>query len=181
MTVLTRNPGNLDLFQSTKFRLVFSRLPGTTFFCQSINIPGVSLTEIPRYTPFVDLFVPGEKIVYDTLNINFLVDEQLQVWEQLHDWIRAMTFPKEFYEYRTMDQLSQTNAYRKNIGLPVQYTDAVLSIHSNKNNPTMRFHFKDVFPTALTAITMNAADTADIIITSDATFRFSYYEIERIS
>lgn len=180
MTVLTRNPTNLDLLQSTKFRLSFSRLPGTTFFCQSVNLPGVSLTEIPRYTPFVDLFVPGEKIVYDTLNINFLVDEELQVWEQLHDWIRSMTFPKEFDEYRTMDQLSAVSAYRRASDLPPQYTDAMMTIHTNKNNPNIRIHLTDVFPTSLSSVTMNAADTADVIVTADATFRFSYFNIQRI-
>jgi len=181
MTALTRNPANLDLLQSTKFRLNFSRLPGVTYFCQSVNIPGVSLSEVPRQTPFVDLYVPGEKIVYDTLNITFLIDEDIVSWQQLHDWIRSCTFPKEFDEYRTMDQLSSVGAHRRHIKLLPQYCDAHLSIHTNKNNPNFRLHFIDLFPTTLSSILLNTGDTADNIMQADATFRFSYYNIERLA
>ena len=66
MTALNRNPINTDLLQSTKFRVTFARLPTVTYFCNSANLPGISLTEIPMPTPFVDLYMPGEKAVYDT-------------------------------------------------------------------------------------------------------------------
>ena len=99
MTSLTRTPTNTDLLQSTKFRVTFDRLPGATYYCQSANLPGVSLTEIVRSTPFIDLFVPGEKMIYDTFNITFLVDEDLRAWTELHDWIRGITFPTDFKEY----------------------------------------------------------------------------------
>ena len=98
MTVLNRNPINPDLLQSTKFRVTFSRLPGVTYFCNSANLPGISLTEIPMPTPFVELYLPGEKAIYDTFNITFLVDEDLRAWTELHDWIRGATFPPEFEE-----------------------------------------------------------------------------------
>jgi len=74
MTTVNRNPKNTDLLQSTKFRLTFERLPTMTYFCQSANFPGISLTEVPRQTPFVDLYMVGDKLVYDTFNITFLVD-----------------------------------------------------------------------------------------------------------
>ena len=83
MSAITRNPQNLDLLQSTKFRLSFGRLPGITYFCQSANFPGLSITEVQRSTPFVDLYVAGEKLVYDTFNVTFLVDEDLQTWTEI--------------------------------------------------------------------------------------------------
>lgn len=176
MTAVTRNPTNLDLLQSTKFRLIFNNLPGITYFCQNINIPGVSLSEIPRHTPFIDLYVPGEKLVYDTLNITFLVDEEMRTWEQLHDWLRALTFPTDFNEYAQLPKITN-RSYPKQ---QPQYSDASFTVHTNKNNPNIRFQFKDLFPTTLSPILLNASDTADNIITADATFRFSYYNIERI-
>jgi len=176
MTALTRNPTNVDLLQSTKFRLVFNNLPGITYFCQNINLPGLSLTEVPRYTPFIDLYVPGEKLVYDTLNITFLVDEDLRGWEQLHDWMRALTFPTDFNEYAKLPKITNKEFPKQQ----PQYSDALFTLYSNKNNPNVRFMFKDVFPTTLSPILFNASDTADNIITADATFRFSYYNIERI-
>ena len=180
MAVNNRNPENKDILQTTKFRFNFSRLPNITFFCQNVNIPGVSMSEIPRNTPFIDLYVPGDKMLYDTLNVTFLVDEDLRGWQSLHDWIRAMTFPTEFKEYRDLDKLATTASYRKQFSLPPQYSDAELTVYTNKNNVNFKVLFKDVFPTSVGSILFNAADNADSITSSDATFRFSYYDIERI-
>lgn len=179
MTALNRNPTNKDLLQSTKFRLVFSNLPGITYFCQSINLPGVSLSEVPRNTPFIDLYVPGEKLIYDVLNITFLVDEDLRAWEQIHDWIRALTFPTDFSEYADLPRITNSG-FRSFSRQQPQYVDASFTAFTNKNNENIRFNFKELFPTTLSSIQFNASDTADNIITADASFRFSYYNIERI-
>jgi hypothetical protein len=181
MTALNRNPVSFDLLQSTKFRVTFERLQGLTYFCQSANLPGVSLTEIPVPTPFVDLYVPGEKLVYDTFNLTFLVDEELRAWTEIHDWIRGLTFPTDFKEYVDLAKQSNGANIRKiNSYAKPQYSDASLSIYSNKNNVNFRIKLYEVFPTSLSTILFNTGDTAENIVTADATFRFSYYDYERI-
>lgn len=179
---MARNPSNRDILQSTKFKLNFTRLPGLTFFCQTANLPGISLTEIIRPTPFVDLYQPGEKAIYDTLNVTMLVDEDLKDWEAIHDWLRAMTFPKEFEEYAKMDaNFRDTKIMRGGAGkLPPQYADATLTIFTNKNNANIRVMFKDCFPTTLGGIQFSSLDSAENIITTDVSFRYSYYNLERI-
>ena len=158
----------------------FDRLPGMTYFCQSANFPGIALTEIVRPTPFVDLYMPGEKAIYDTFNITFLVDEDLRSWTEIHDWIRGMTFPTEFEEYVNLQRQS-TNSWQKgNFTKAAQYSDASLTFYTNKNNPNFRLKFIDIFPTSVSTIIVNTGDTAENIITADATFRFSYYDYERI-
>lgn len=182
MTVLTRSPGSTDLLQTTKFRVTFDYLPGMTFFCQSANFPGLSLTEIPVPTPFVDFYVPGEKLVYDTFNITFLIDEKMLAWTEIHDWIRGLTFPTEFKEYFDLRKRGeiQTSRFSPIQKIKPQYGGAVLSVYSNKNNPKFRVKFNDVFPTSLSSIIFNTQDTAENVAVADATFRFSYYDYERI-
>lgn len=180
MTALNRNPQNTDLLQSTKFRVTFSKLPGVTFFCTSANLPGISLTEIPMPTPFVDLYLPGEKAVYDTFNITFLVDEDLKAWTEVHDWIRGATFPTNFEEYVNLARTNQGANIRTPSQRPPSYSDATLTIYTNKNNPNFRVKFVDLFPTNVGSLIFSAGDSAENIITADATFRFSYYNYERI-
>lgn len=180
MGAIERNPANRDILQSTKFRLVFNRLPGLTFFCQTVNLPGISLTEVMRPTPFVDLYHPGEKAIYDTLNVTMLVSEDLADWLAIHDWIRGMTFPKEFEEYVKMDSMFRDSVMRRGSKLPIAYTDASLSIFTNKNNPQWRVMFKDCFPTNIGSIQFSSLDSAENIITADATFRFSYYDLQKV-
>jgi len=174
MTILTRNPENTDLLQSTKFRLTFDRLPGVTYFCQVANFPGVSLTEVIRSTPFVDLYVPGEKLIYDTFNITFYVDEDLRTWLEFVGLSR--TAKQAVRSSTTVD----TQFLRDQLEKRPQYGNAILTIYTNKNNPNIRVKFYDIFPTTLSTILFNTTDTAENIAISDATFRFSYYDYERI-
>jgi hypothetical protein len=174
MNALTRNPSNPNYLHPNKFTLNFSRLPNTQFFCQVINLPGVSLGEVPRNNPFIDLYSPGEKILYDLLSVTFIVDEDLQTWLEVHNWIRAMTFPTGFDEYANLGNLSQFSN-------PVnpQFSDAYLTILSSANNPNYRIHFIDCFPTSLSSIIFTSSDSPDSVLTADLTLRFAYYNIEK--
>ena len=102
MTALNRAPSNPNFLHANKFTLSFDRVPNVQYFVQSVSVPGISLSEVQRSTPFVDLYSPGEKAIYDSLVVTFHVDEELRGWKEIHDWIRAMTFPTDFNEYESL-------------------------------------------------------------------------------
>ena len=181
MTAITRNPTNPNPLIGSRFILSFGRVPNVQYFCQSVSVPGISMSEVPQNTPFVDLYRPGEKAIYDLLNVTFIVDEQLKAWLEIHDWIRAMTFPTDFKEYQNLSLLSKQAGIRQELGIGAQYSDATVTILSSANNPTHRFKFYEVFPTTLSTFVMSASDTPDSIITADATFRYSYYDVDIVS
>ena len=176
MTAITRNPTNPNMLQPNKFTLNFTRLPNVQYFCQGVSIPGISLSEVPQNTPFVDLYVPGEKAIYDLMNVTFYIDEELTAWKEIHDWIRAMTFPTEFEEYQRLGRLARNTGPTKT----PQYSDATITVFSSSNNPLYRFKFKDCFPTTLSTFVMSATDSPENIMTADCTFRFAYYDIEKL-
>ena len=176
MTAIDRNPTNQNFLHPNKFTLNFSRLPNTQFFCQAVNLPGVSIGESIRTNPFVDLYSPGEKIIYDVLNVTFVVDENLATWREVHDWIRGMAFPTDFKEYRDLASLSRyTNPVQP------QFSDAFLTILTSANNPNYRVHMVDCFPTSLSSIVFTSSDSPDSVLTADATFRFAYYNIDKMN
>ena len=178
MTATNRNPSNPNFLQPNKFQLNFARSPNVQYFCQSLSVPGISMSEVPQMTPFVDIYVPGEKAIYDLLNITFLVDEELKSWIEIHDWIRAMTFPKEFAEYGKLDRL---NKYTTHVQTKTpQYSDATVTLLSSSNTPYYKFKFYGVFPTTLSTFIMSATDSPDTVLTADATFRYMYYDIEKL-
>jgi hypothetical protein len=176
MTAITRNPSNPNFLQPNKFILTFSRLPNIQYFCQTVTVPGISMSEIPQFTPFVDAYLPGEKAIYDLLNITFMIDENITSWKEVHDWIRAMTFPENFEEYKNLTNLNPNRSQR----LKPQYSDAKIVLLSSSNNPKIEFNFYDVFPTSLSTIIMSAQETPDSVITADATFRYTYYDIKYV-
>ena len=134
MTVLNRNPSNPNMLQPNKFTLNLSRAPNLQYFCQTVTLPGLSTSEIPVQNPFVELYAPGEKAIYDTLNVTFLVDAEMTAWLEIHDWLRAMTFPTDYEEYRNLGQLNKfTTALNSK---SPQYTDGAVTILSAANKPT---------------------------------------------
>lgn len=178
MTVLNRNPSNPNMYQPNKFQLNFSRVPNIQYFCQMITLPGISTSEIPVNNPFVELYSPGEKAIYDVLNITFLVDMELKAWLEIHDWLRALTFPYEYEEYQNLGQLNRFTSAAKS-KLP-QFSDGSVTLLSASNKPYFKFNFVDLFPIALSGFTVSATDSPETVITADATFRFTYYDVEKL-
>ena len=166
------------MLQPNKFTLNLSRAPNLQYFCQTVTLPGISTSEIPVQNPFVELYAPGEKAIYDTLNITFLVDAEMTAWLEIHDWLRAMTFPTDYEEYRNLGQLNKFTT-ASNSKSP-QYTDGAVTILSAANKPYFKINFIDMFPISLGGFMMSATDTPETIITSDATFRFTYFNVEKL-
>ena len=174
---ISLQPGNQNLAQSAKFQLNFSRLPYVTFFCMAANIPGISLEPLPHKTLFVQLYVPGDKIMYENLEVKFIVDEDYRSWQSVHDWIRGMTFPENFQEY---DNLKLQSRNQLTINKTPQYSDAILSVYTNKNNPHIRVQYIDCFPVSLSSIEFDTENDADHIIYATASFKFAYYNLIRL-
>lgn len=178
MTAIVRTPTNPNFLQPNKFQLNFSRTPNVQYFVQSLSVPGISLSEVPTTNPFLDLFSPGEKAIYDLLSVTFLIDEEMKSWLEIHDWIRAMTFPRDFEEYQKLPRLSKYTSLA-NDKAP-QFSDATITLLSSSNTPYYRFKFHDVFPTSISTFVMAATDDPSNPMTADATFRYSYYDIEKL-
>jgi hypothetical protein len=168
-------PENTNLLQQTKFVLTFPRLPNIQYFCQEVNIPGISLTEIQQTNPFIDLYRPGNKLQYDLLEIKFLIDEDLRSWIELHDWIRGMAFPDSFAEYQNLKNISPMIT---NTATP-QYYDGSLQVLSALNNTRINVLFYDLFPVSITGINFASVDDSTTTLTASASFRFTYYNFER--
>lgn len=169
LSALTQIPENTSFLQPTKFTFTFPQLPFLRYFCQTATIPGVSTSEIPVPTPFVTTYRHGEKLTYDSFTINALVDEDLRVWQETYDWLVALTKPKQFDQY---------NRFKTSEGS--LYHDSFLTLNTNANLPNMRFKFKDCHPVSIGSLAFSSADNADTTMMLDITFRYDYYEIDRM-
>jgi hypothetical protein len=172
---LDRIPETVNPLYPNKFRLDFARLPEISYFCQMVTIPGISIGESLQPTPFVDLYLAGDKMVYDYLTVTFMVDENLLGWNSLYLWLRGLTFPTDFAEYRTLNKLNKFNAAQAT--KKPQYSDGTLTILKASNVSNLMFKFYDCFPTSLGAIPLSTMDSPDNIVTCDVTIRYSYFDL----
>ena len=71
-SALTRQPQNTNLLQVTKYILTLPRVTNVQYFCQEASLPGVSISQISRQTPIVDLWSPGSKLTVSGSNSSSL-------------------------------------------------------------------------------------------------------------
>ena len=166
MTALTRTPQNTNPLQPTKFLLTFARIPATQYFCQEVNIPGVTLGEVDRATPFLDMYSPGTKLKYDPLDVTFVVNEDLQSWKDMYNWFTSIADPDGFEQRDHSRELQQNK----------KFSDATLTVLSALNNPIIRIQYSNVFPLTMGDIKFDTKLSADTIITCTATFRYQSYK-----
>lgn len=166
MTAITRSPQNTNLLQPTKFLLTFNRIQTVQYFCQSVNLPGVSLGEVNRATPFLDMYSPGTKLTYSPLEIVFLIDEELQSWKNLYNWFLSMADPDGFEARDGSKELQSIK----------HFSDATLTILSGLNNPIIRIQYSNVFPLTIGDIQFDTTQSADNLVTARATFRYQSYK-----
>ena len=187
---IDRQPDKLDYLSPTQFRFGIHQLPKVEFFVQTCNLPGLTMnnTEIPN--PFKNIPVMGEKIEYEDLNLTFLVDEYLENYLQLHQWLTAIGFPEKREQFRThRDVTSNTPAsggtpsvdtINSAVADKAMYSDAYLMILSNKNNPIVEIDFKNVFPTSIGGLSVDGGATDVEYLTCDVTFKYQIYEIRTL-
>ena len=170
-----QKPTNTNPLQTTKFVLTMPRISNTQYFCQKVNLPGVTIGEAMQNTPFVDLYRAGDKLSYETFNVSFIVDEDLASYMEIHNWMKCIAFPENFEQYRHLKALSQFTIDSRQ----PQYAEGSLIVLSNLNNPKFRFDFVQMWPTSLSGIDFSTMDTEVPTITADVTFRFAYYTMMR--
>ena len=69
------------------------------FFVQTANIPGISLGELVIPTPYKDIPYVGDKVTYENLTIQFIVDEHLENYIEMHNWMIGIGFPKSRQQF----------------------------------------------------------------------------------
>ena len=187
---LARQPDQLDYASPTQFRFGIHQLPKVEFFTVSANLPGITAGTVNYATPFKDIPTMGEKLEYENLSISFIVDEYLENYISLHNWMVGIGFPEKREQFRTFrDVTSNTPASGKTpptdlVGKAVpdkaMYSDAFLQILSNKNNPIVEVNFENIFPISLSALdfTQTATDVEYMVATAE--FAYQIYEIKTL-
>ena len=184
---LNRQPDKLDYTSPTQFRFMINQLPKVQFFTTAANIPDISLGEAVIPTPYKDIPIMGDKITFGNLDVSFIVDEYLENYVSIHNWLIGIGFPKnrqQFSSFRSDTSNNPTSAKTVSVdsvgkATPDRgmYSDATLTILSNKNNPLVEVRYSDLFPVSLSALNYSQDATDVTYQTAEISFRYKLYEI----
>ena len=60
------------------------------------------------------------------------------------------------------------------------FSDSILTVLSNKNNPVVECRFEDCFPTSLSSLDYSQNQTDVEYLTAEVTFKYKIYEIKTL-
>ena len=152
---------DMTFVSPTGFKLLIDSLkyPNAQFAVQSASIPEVSIGTSVLSTPQRDLELPGDKVGYEDFSVNFLVDENLVNYTEIHDWILGMALEPE------VDNQNKTR-------------DMTLMVLDSHNNVSRQIRFIDAYPTSLSTLEFDATATDINYLVGTVNFKYSYFQLE---
>ena len=189
MAALNTQPTNPQFLSPLGFDFRIRKLPNVNYFIQSVSLPGVQLGEANLPTPFINVPIPGDHMTFGDLVLAFRVDENMENYVELFNWIQYLGFPESFNQSK---QLHNQEGLKGLTGpQDVQRTgrslgegatsDCTLTVLNSASNPNMSIDFLDAFPTSMTDLLFDVRATDVEYVEAAATFRFRMYKISTVS
>lgn len=172
MSAIDNTPSNKNFLSPLNFKFQIKKAPHVNFFIQKVNIPSITLPTPESTNPFVNIPYPGEHLKYGNLEISFKVDEDLQNYLEIHNWLVALGKPENFDQYKTIQNIDPATGN----GI---YSDISLHILSSTKMPNYEIIFIDGFPVSLSDVSFNSVDSDVNFIQASAVFRYTYYNINK--
>lgn len=166
-------PENKNILSPLGYKFVISRLPNVVYFCQSVAVPGITLQDIKTGTPFVDLNFAGESINFGNLSLIFKVDEDMENYREIFNWIVGLGFPEKFEQYSALKATERDNGGIR--------SDASLIITSSTMNENLEIYFRDIFPTSLNNLNFDSRLGDVDYITASVTFSIRDFEVNKMA
>lgn len=157
-----------NFLQPTGFKVVVlrKRFKNLEFFAQSVQHPDLSVA--PSIAPYrrTNALLPGDKLEYGTLTIDAIMDENMNVYKEMHNWLKSTVQDC----YKPPSTLTSANQ-------DVSVYDISLMVLSSHNNAIDTIRYKDTFPISIG--TVNFQSTADAVqyVTFPITFAYTTFTI----
>ena len=174
-------PENLSYLAPTQFELLVKKLPNTKYFSTGVNVPSVSVAEVQQPTNLGrNVLIPGDKINFGEITVTFIVDENMENWTELYQWMSQITSSTDPEKYRSLvGAARRADLPYDGSGDPdAVYSDMTIVVTTAANNPNRYIRIEGAFPTSLGEITMDTTVAGGLsYVTCTASFQFTTFEI----
>lgn len=169
---------NRNYLSPVGFKFVITKAPKADFFSNSASIPGINLGFALQTNYLRDIPVAGDKLTFEDFTLSFFVDENLENYMEVQNWLRGLGYPdsvEEFIDLKKDDTYTPDPSAKNALN---EYSDATLIVYNSSFNEIVKVKFRDVFPVSLSTINFDASVGDIDYVTADATFKYSIYDIE---
>ena len=192
---LQRQPTKLDYASPTQFKFSILKLPKVEYFCTSVNVPGIELSSGGQQgTMLKDIPLPGNKLTYEPLQMRFIVDENLENFQEIHGWLVGLGYPRDHAEFQNLltagtdrfpSRTTSKSTEPGKVKFPAAdtggtFSDATLTVLSSKNNAQVEVRFRDLYPTGLTGLQYNQQASDVDYLTATVSFSYLIYDFASV-
>ena len=160
---------NFNHLNPTGFKVTISRefYPHLQYFAQSVQHPGLEVAPVELgYKGVSNVPFTGNSIQNSSVTMDILMDENMESYKEMYDWMLRMTNEKHKLSSRRFTT-DRTNP------VPTSYCDISLSILTSSNNANKLINYRNAFPISIGDIQLNVEATE--YITFPVSFRFDYF------
>ena len=163
---------NRNFLSPVGFKFTLARYPKVSFFVTSARLPEITLGTAIQPSYLKDLDVPGDKLVYGDFTLRFLVDENMENYMVIHNWLTGLGFPETTQQFK--DLTTDADGIRD---LNKQFSDGSLHILNSNFRDVAIVKFKYLFPTSLSSLEFESSDTDINYFTAEVSFRYTVYNV----
>lgn len=182
MTAITDIPTNKNFLSPLGFTFTIKKTPNINFFVQSASIPSIGLGQSDIQTPFNKLPIPGDKIDFGTLSVSFRVDEDMNNFQEIFDWMISIGFPENFAQYNNI--AAARGKFGGALNSPMSgegvYSDASLMVLNSVKAPIVEVAFKDLYPIQISEIVFDTKITDVDYVDCNVTFAYRSFTLNRL-
>lgn len=173
MSAVDNTPENRNFLSPLNFKFTIKKAPHVNFFIQKANIAEMALPSPIAPNEFVKAPYPGDHINFGKLNITFKVDEDLQNYLEIHNWIKGLGFPETYDQYKELE----TKPFWTGESI---YSEISLMILSSTKMANYEVIYTDAYPVLLSQLEFDTTDEDVKYMTASASFDYTYYSISKI-
>ena len=163
---------NRNFLSGVGFKFNLTKFPKVDFFSNSARIPELNLELTTQASYLKNIDVPGERLTYGDFTLRFLVDENMENYIAIYNWLKGLGFPETTKQYKDVITDSQGQRDPKEA-----FCDGTLRILNSNYREVGKVKFNDLFPTSLTSLDFDATATDVQYLTAEATFKYTIYDL----
>ena len=163
---------NRNFLSGVAFKFNLAKFPKVDFFSNSAIIPVLNLELAQQASYLKNIAVPGERLTFGDFTLRFLVDENMENYQSIYDWLTGLGFPETTKEFADIIKDSDGQTDPKEA-----FCDGTLRILNSNYREVAKVKFSDLFPISLTSLDFDATNTDVQFFTAEATFKYTIYDL----
>ena len=164
---------NRNFLSGIGFKFNLGKYPKVDFFSNSARIPELNLELAQQASYLKNISVPGERLTFGDFTLRFLVDENMENYLAVYDWLKGLGFPESGKQFKDITTDSDGQRDQKEA-----FCDGTLRILNSNYREVAKVKFTDLFPISLTSLDFDATNTDIQYFTAEATFKYTIYDLK---